>query len=350
MPNTNYQDHPDQPRYCGSCGSMMEPGINFCGQCGEPVNIYAAEQEAQNHATTDFVSDSVNAYPNETVFYPQPQSEPKGSKKLIFLIVFLGIVFALLVVYLGYRFMDRNGFLNRADKVTETIQADHIEMRNTEEFKAVIKESESELETTEENFETTEERSDNTSETNYESESADDNLAPEEKEKTEVLESETELITEESVPVVVESIKHEYIRNVDASSYLDESAQLDIIHYPIRAIDGNLDTGWVEGVPGQGYGESITINFIGEYRVTGMKIHAGYQTNNDLYYKNSRPKEIKIIFSDGSSENFTLDDIFGAQDIVFANPVVTNHLTLEIVSVYLGSKFKDTAIMEISLY
>lgn len=51
---------------------------------------------------------------------------------------------------------------------------------------------------------------------------------------------------------------------------------------PGNVIDGDLTTGWVEGVSGQGIGETITVYFDGTYLVSGIEIYAGYQKSDDL--------------------------------------------------------------------
>ncbi len=139
------------------------------------------------------------------------------------------------------------------------------------------------------------------------------------------------------------------IRDADATSYLDES-KYNIVHLPERAIDGDLETGWAEGASGQGIGESITVYFDRMYLVSGIEIYAGYQRNNDLYNKNSRPKEVYVEFSDGSGESYILKDMNDVQNMKFANSVITDSITLRIDSVYPGNKYEDTVITEISPY
>lgn len=139
------------------------------------------------------------------------------------------------------------------------------------------------------------------------------------------------------------------ILGVSATSYLDES-QYHIVHPPENLLDGNLSTGWVEGVSGQGIGESVTVYFDGMHLVSGFQIYAGYQKSSDLYDKNSRPEGIYVGFSDGSGESHTLADVCDVQNIQFANSVLTDCITLRIDSVYPGNKYEDTVISEISLY
>lgn len=122
----------------------------------------------------------------------------------------------------------------------------------------------------------------------------------------------------------------------------------NITHDAEKIADGLLSTSWVEGVYGYGVGESVTLYFDGVYNVNGFVINAGYQRSEYLYGKNSRPAELLLTFSDGSTENVTLDDIFRSQHIVLSSPVMTDSVTLTILSSYRGSTFDDTAIAEIS--
>lgn len=119
---------------------------------------------------------------------------------------------------------------------------------------------------------------------------------------------------------------------------------------PERVIDGKLLTAWVEGVTGQGIGESITLEFDSNYTINGFVTDAGFQKSEELYKKNSRPSQLKVSFTDGTSKTYYLDDINGEQDFKLESPVVSNNITFTIVSVYSGSKFEDTVISEISLY
>ena len=89
------------------------------------------------------------------------------------------------------------------------------------------------------------------------------------------------------------------VEDVTASSYLSEK---NIKHVPDLIMDGDTTTAWVEGVDGNGEGESITFTFGDLYAVSDIKIWNGYQKSEDLYYKNARPAELELEFSDGSTE------------------------------------------------
>lgn len=125
-------------------------------------------------------------------------------------------------------------------------------------------------------------------------------------------------------------------------------AEENIIHDPDKIADGLLATSWVEGVSGYGIGEAVTLNFAGFYNIDGFVINAGYQRSQRLYDKNSRPSEIRLTFSDGTSETFLLDDVFRSQHISLSEPVMTDSVTLTILASYRGTSFEDTSIAEIS--
>ena len=140
----------------------------------------------------------------------------------------------------------------------------------------------------------------------------------------------------------------EDISSVTASSELSENG---MTHIAGRVLDGDDSTAWVEGADGQGIGESLTFNFDGTYRVNGLTIKAGFQLDEETYYKNSRPKEITITFSDGSSETFTLDDEYGAEQYFeFDQLVNTSSVSITINSVYEGSKYEDTCITGVEFF
>lgn len=138
-----------------------------------------------------------------------------------------------------------------------------------------------------------------------------------------------------------------FVYNFDASSSLLWNG----IDYPPEQIaDGSLAHAWQEGVEGYGEGEYVTIYFDDLYTIEGMNINAGYQKSKKLYYQNGRPKKISVTFSDGESQIFTLEDVFKQQKIKFDEPIETDSVTIEILSVYKGTKYKDTSISEVSFY
>jgi hypothetical protein len=112
-------------------------------------------------------------------------------------------------------------------------------------------------------------------------------------------------------------------------------------------LDGNDATAWVEGSGGQGVGEFLVLEFNAPQSISGLTIRNGYHKSNDLYSKNSRVKEIHLIFSTGDELDTTLRDTPSEQHVALNRPVQAKWVQLIIRSVYPGWKYTDTAINEL---
>lgn len=155
-----------------------------------------------------------------------------------------------------------------------------------------------------------------------------------------------EVISDESEQVEIPEIRMRDVKDVSASSYLSEK---NIKHVPERIMDGDTTTAWVEGGDGNGEGESLTFTFGDLYAVSDIKIWNGYQKSEDLYYKNARPAELELEFSDGSTEQISLQDMASGFQEFALERHVTSYVKVKIVSTYDGSKYEDTVISEIEL-
>ena len=134
----------------------------------------------------------------------------------------------------------------------------------------------------------------------------------------------------------------------EASSELEESGDLTYIAH--NAIDGATSTAWVEGVQGDGIGESISITFDNdENEIDAICVRNGYEKSEDIFYKNNRVREATVEFEDGSVEYFELMDHGYDQIVFFDSPHWGKSITFTIESVYPGSRYSDTCISEIFL-
>ena len=93
--------------------------------------------------------------------------------------------------------------------------------------------------------------------------------------------------------------------------------------------DEDFKTSWVEGVKGYGIGEKITFTLEDVYAgATGIIITNGYSKSPTAWKNNSRVKKLKLsVDGDEMTRTFTV--------------------TLEILDVYKGDKYDDTAISEV---
>jgi hypothetical protein len=118
--------------------------------------------------------------------------------------------------------------------------------------------------------------------------------------------------------------------------------------YDVRNLfNRNSATAWVEGVPGQGIGQWVVVEFDGLRLVKSIQINNGYQKSQDIYSKNSRVRRIRLVFSQGETSTHRLEDQLGAQTITLDRPIKAYWVQLVIEDVYPGYKYTDTAISKL---
>ncbi|MCD4694484.1 hypothetical protein K8R62_03960 [bacterium] len=149
-----------------------------------------------------------------------------------------------------------------------------------------------------------------------------------------------------------------------SSSYLKEG---ETNYYACKAFDGDQKTAWVEGSEDGGVGEWISVPLermsdISKFpdtclddmcskkiKINKFNIFNGFGESKELWEKNNRVKEIKIIFNDSKEIILEIPDIYGYQTIDLPEEITTNRFLakVEILDVYKGSEYNDTAITEI---
>ncbi|GEM_PF-2373576 len=134
--------------------------------------------------------------------------------------------------------------------------------------------------------------------------------------------------------------------------------------YSVKNVfDGDSTTAWVEGVEGDGTGESITVEFLENVTVKGCLLFPGYTKSLKTLIENVIPTYIRIIvdgkpFSDyeifyseidtsGFSDCVPADPInLNPRFIIFDKPIVGKLFELQITGVLPGMKYSDLAISE----
>jgi hypothetical protein len=121
--------------------------------------------------------------------------------------------------------------------------------------------------------------------------------------------------------------------------------------------DYNNYTPWVEGVKGYGIGEKITFTLKDATAAfTGISIVNGYSKSKTAWKNNSRVKKLKLTYNGTPMYVLNLKDQMGGQYFDFGmalNADMDNldgdfTVTLEILDVYKGDKWDDTAISEVT--
>ena len=130
-----------------------------------------------------------------------------------------------------------------------------------------------------------------------------------------------------------------------------------------RAVDGDLATAWAEGVDGNGEGEILVVRLEGSGPV---EIFTGVAKTEALFKKNGRPRRVRVSvygppaqgggFGGGyyfaempvlARREAELRDQFGWQELPVPDVAAFEFVAIEIIDVYPGTSWKDTAIAEV---
>ncbi len=129
-------------------------------------------------------------------------------------------------------------------------------------------------------------------------------------------------------------------------------------YHPTYALDDNPLTAWVEGVAGDGAGESLVLPVSlqrGATRVR-VKVWAGYQKSAALLAANGAPKTLTVTVRAGgqvvASHRANLERKMGPQVVELAVPpgVAFHEVGLTVDEVHPGSKYKDTCISDVQVF
>lgn len=139
------------------------------------------------------------------------------------------------------------------------------------------------------------------------------------------------------------------IDSVTASSALADRYAAEKAH------DFSIVTAWVEGVDGNGEGEYLRYSFPGTCpRITTVLIHNGYVKNWEVWYDNARVKRLLMYYNDEPYAILNLQDTMGLQSFDVGvlgyedkDSAPAWSIKFEILEVYPGKKYEDTAITEI---
>lgn len=277
--------------YCNKCGNEINENERFCKYCGAPV---------------EKLDEQVNGEKLDESLQKQTKKKIKWPVLILVLILIIAIALAIVLV-MNKRQSSATG--------NQTGDQDDWKVVEDEESQTTEKETASEIVTENSSTEETQEK-------------------------------QKENISNEQEKDKAPEVRMRDVEDVTASSYLSEK---NIKHMPDLIMDGDTTTAWVEGVDGNGEGESITFTFGDLYAVSDIKIWNGYQKSEDLYYKNARPAELELEFSDGSTERISLQDTSSGFQEFALERHVTSYVKVKIISTYEGSKYEDTVISEIEL-
>ena len=127
-------------------------------------------------------------------------------------------------------------------------------------------------------------------------------------------------------------------------------------------MDFNYQTAWVEGKKGYGIGETIQFTFVPTHpRITTLLFANGYIKNKKTWKDNSRVHQLKMYVNNTPYAIISLQDSYSKQLVQLEEPIGNSDredfdklkekenwtIKFEILSVYKGDLYEDTAISEI---
>ncbi|MCZ8343620.1 MAG: nicotine adenine dinucleotide glycohydrolase [Leptospira sp.] len=118
---------------------------------------------------------------------------------------------------------------------------------------------------------------------------------------------------------------------------------------PSFAMDGRLNTSWVEGALGDGIGESLTIKYKEPVNFQNLSIYNGFG-DPKLWGANNRVKKMKLKTEDGTEEIITLKDRLSLQTIELKKEISSKEVSLTILEVYKGTRKDNTSIAEMAFH
>jgi len=141
---------------------------------------------------------------------------------------------------------------------------------------------------------------------------------------------------------------------IRASSSLKGSGSYS--YDPTNLVDMTLETAWVEGIEGNGLGESMTYSFeISQESVNELwrlAIHNGYVKSTRAWRNNGRVKELKMSVNGVPLCILALEDMRNQQTFNLSSYTYqfprNPEFTFEIRSVYPGDKYEDVAISQLN--
>ena len=116
---------------------------------------------------------------------------------------------------------------------------------------------------------------------------------------------------------------------------------------PENLFEGPQSSAWVEGQAGQGIGEWIAIEFDGLRTVRSIVVRNGYQKSHDIFQKNYRVRQLRVVFSQGETQTLIVPDRFGSELLTLPKPVRAYWVKFIIDDVWAGNKYTDTAITKL---
>lgn len=117
-----------------------------------------------------------------------------------------------------------------------------------------------------------------------------------------------------------------------------------------KIADGKISTAWVEGEERNGLGANVTLTLAAESEVSKITFWGGMWYSTQYWDYSSRPTEVELEFSDGSTEMVQLPNEMKSYTHTLKKPTKTKTVKVTLRNVKSGSTFSDTGISDILIH
>lgn len=114
-------------------------------------------------------------------------------------------------------------------------------------------------------------------------------------------------------------------------------------------VDGDIDTAWVEGAPGDGVGETPSLEFIPPLTLHNVALLPGYCASPEPRLANGRPAGMRLELSDGTVLEREPPDTPLTSVLRLDEPHRVRRLSLTILEVHPGARWDDTAVSKVTI-
>lgn len=152
--------------------------------------------------------------------------------------------------------------------------------------------------------------------------------------------------------------KRLHAERATASSFLESNwNKYQENYHPTYVLDDDPSTAWVEGVDGDGVGQSLTVKVstLNKARAVRLVITPGYQKSKALFAANGTPTSIEVVVRDAqqkqtASKTIEVAPKWGSQTFELPLAGGLSEVTISIGAVKAGTKYRDTCISDLQLF
>ncbi|MEW5847892.1 MAG: hypothetical protein AB2A00_03720 [Myxococcota bacterium] len=159
------------------------------------------------------------------------------------------------------------------------------------------------------------------------------------------------------LPVAIGAFQRLHADHAEATSHLRSNwNKYEENYHPNYALDDDPKTAWVEGVDGDGVGQTLTIpvSALKNARAVRVVVFNGYQKSTALLEANGAPSALTVVVRgpggrESARREWTLTRSKGPQTLELPVAAGVSEVALTVAGVHAGRKYQDTCISDVQI-